>query len=212
VRNPTNGAGIGAFVIGADSNVPTMADLPIPNPDTKNWTWVLDRPCPDCEFDASAVPRDDIGNQIRTNAARFRQLLKSGDRVLARPPDGPDGPVWSALEYGAHVRDVYDQFHQRFLLMLTEDDPRFENWDQDATAREADYASADPGQVAVDLALNAGKLADLLDKIHGDQWQRRGHRSDGSDFTVESMAFYLLHDPVHHVWDVEQGFEALADT
>ncbi|NDG11232.1 MAG: hypothetical protein EB111_05220 [Actinobacteria bacterium] len=30
----------------------------------------------------------------------------------------------------------------------------------------------------------------------------RGFRSDGSAFTVESIARYLMHDPVHHLWDV----------
>jgi hypothetical protein len=25
-------------------------------PDDKDWTWVLERPCPECGFDASAVP------------------------------------------------------------------------------------------------------------------------------------------------------------
>ncbi|PVY29285.1 hypothetical protein C7458_10631 [Williamsia muralis] len=24
-------------------------------PDTKNWTWVLERPCPDCGFDPSEI-------------------------------------------------------------------------------------------------------------------------------------------------------------
>ncbi|MFM7891632.1 MAG: hypothetical protein ACKO8V_07035 [Actinomycetota bacterium] len=35
-----------------------------------------------------------------------------------------------------------------------------------------------------------------------DQWQRCGFRSDGSVFTIKTIAQYLLHDPVHHLWDV----------
>ena len=34
-------------------------------PDEKDWTWVLDRPCPDCGFEASDHPRE------RLVAARF---------------------------------------------------------------------------------------------------------------------------------------------
>ena len=34
-------------------------------------------------------------------------------------------------------------------------------------------------------------------------------RFDGARFTVESFGRYVLHDPVHHVWDVEQGYAAL---
>ena len=44
----------------------------------------------------------------------------------------------------------------------------------------------------------------------GDQWQRPGGRSDGARFTVGTLARYLLHDPVHHVWDVERGYARLA--
>jgi hypothetical protein len=38
--------------------------------------------------------------------------------------------------------------------------------------------------------------------VSGDQWQRTGRRSDGACFTVESFARYLVHDAVHHLYDV----------
>ena len=59
-------------------------------------------------------------------------------------PRGHDPTVWSALEYGCHIRDVHRIFNDRVRLMLTEDEPRFANWDQDATAIEDDYGSQDP--------------------------------------------------------------------
>jgi hypothetical protein len=37
-------------------------------PDTKDWTWVLERQCPDCGFEASAFARNSIGQIIRDNA------------------------------------------------------------------------------------------------------------------------------------------------
>ena len=35
-----------------------------------------------------------------------------------------------------------------------------------------------------------------------DAWGRRGYRSNGSEFTIESIGVYHLHDIVHHAWDV----------
>jgi hypothetical protein len=35
------------------------------------------------------------------------------------------------------------------------------------------------------------------------QWARTGRRSDGAAFTVESFARYFVHDPVHHLHDVQ---------
>ncbi len=96
-------------------------------PDTKNWTWVITDPCPDCGLDAAKVSYDDIPGRIRANAASWVDVLQRPD-VANRPR--PD--VWSPLEYACHVRDVFTLFDQRLERMLTEDDPLFDNWDQDA--------------------------------------------------------------------------------
>ena len=34
-------------------------------PDTKNWTWVLEKPCPECAFDASTFEATDVADMIR---------------------------------------------------------------------------------------------------------------------------------------------------
>ena len=138
-------------------------------------------------------------------ANRFDELLIGGVEVQRRPQ--PD--VWSALEYGAHVRDVFSVMLGRLQLMLAQDDPTFANWDQDATAEVEHYADEDPTVVRTALVANAEVLADAYAAVTDDQWDRRGLRSDGSSFTVESLGRYMVHDPVHHVWDVEQGYRIL---
>ena len=47
--------------------------------------------------------------------------------------------------------------------------------------------------------------------IHAGQWSRTGTRSDGVDFTVETFAVYFVHDPIHHAWDIEEGYRALGE-
>ncbi|HEV7955895.1 MAG: methyltransferase type 12 [Microbacteriaceae bacterium] len=59
-------------------------------PASKDWTWVLERRCRECGFDAGAADFDDIPRQLRENAAALR-----------------------------------------LRLILSEDEPRFDNWDQD---------------------------------------------------------------------------------
>ncbi|WP_345706080.1 DinB family protein [Kitasatospora paranensis] len=118
---------------------------------------------------------------------------------LARRPK-PD--VWSVLEYGCHVRDVFRLFDIRLALMLTEDGPDFANWDQDATALAERYAEQDPALVAAELDAAAEQLASAFEQVEGVGWQRTGNRSDGARFTVETFAQYLIHDPVHHLYDV----------
>ncbi len=123
---------------------------------------------------------------------------------LARPDVRirPDEATWSPLEYAAHVRDVIRITHQRVLLALHKDDPLFANWDQDSTAVLDRYNEQDPVVVASQLLESAEILAAVLEAIPEDSWSRPARRSDGSSFTVETLARYFLHDLVHHLWDV----------
>lgn len=175
-------------------------------PDTKNWTWVLDGTCPDCGFDAAAVDVTQLGDLVRANAAAWPAFL-SDAHVRTRPSDDQ----WSALEYGCHVRDVFALFNERLRLMLESDNPQFQNWDQDVTAVEQRYDLQDPTTVTEELIAAGHALADRWDSV-GDDWQRTGNRSDGSSFTVETFGRYFLHDVVHHVVDVQRGFEQLRST
>jgi hypothetical protein len=166
-------------------------------PDSKDWTWVLESRCPDCGFDAAAVRRDDIPHLVRGDAVTWIDRLRSPAATIRTAPT-----VWSILEYGCHVRDVHRIFDQRVRMMLTEDEPRFPNWDQDETALADGYSAQTPATVAGDLLAAANTVADTYAGVGDDEWSRRGLRSNGSEFTVDSIARYHLHDIVHHAWDV----------
>jgi hypothetical protein len=166
-------------------------------PDTKDWTWVLERPCPECGFESAAHEVSDLPGLLEQTAATWAQVLGRGD-VAERPEPG----VWSALEYACHVRDVHVLFAERVRLMLEEDGPTFANWDQDATALERDYGSQDPDVVATELVAAARSVAGLYATVGDDTRGRRGVRSNGDEFTVESLGRYHLHDVVHHLHDV----------
>ena len=168
-------------------------------PDTKDWTWVLDGECPECGFEASAVPLEKVSGLLLENAAKWHSLLRSPGDHAARPR--PD--KWSPLEYAAHVRDACRIYLYRLRLMLDQDDPLFPNWDQDATALEERYGEQDPSDVADELLACAQELAAEFAHVEDGQWLRTGRRSDGASFTDETFARYFLHDPVHHWWDVQ---------
>jgi hypothetical protein len=173
-------------------------------PDDKDWTWVLHRPCDECGFDASTISGPDVPALIRADAAAWQQLLAQG--AIGSGRGQPDR--WSTLEYACHVRDVYERYDARFVLMLTEDDPLFPNWDQDATAIEDRYDEQDPTAVVTALATGAEHLASRLESLTAEEWERPGRRSDGASFTVDTISRYLVHDPIHHEWDVTRATTA----
>jgi hypothetical protein len=167
-------------------------------PDTKDWTWVLQRPCPECGLDTRQVKREQVPRMVRASAGKWAAVLEQSGAVRDRPSPA----VWSPLEYACHVRDVFRLYDARLQRMLAEKDPLYQNWDQDATAVAERYGEQDPARVAVELQQAAEVLAGHFEQVTGDQWQRTGTRSDGARFTVESFARYFIHDPLHHLYDV----------
>jgi len=175
-------------------------------PDDKDWTWVISQPCPECGFDAQSVKKEDAPIIVGQIADAWTKVLLRED-VRHRPNES----TWSALEYGCHVRDVFRIFNYRVNLMIATDGAQFENWDQDATARDEQYERQDPDVVSEELNAAAQTIAATYRGVSGDLWGHRGLRSNGSEFTIATQVVYLLHDPIHHLWDVGVDFEISND-
>ncbi|GAB2674427.1 DinB family protein [Nocardia goodfellowii] len=184
-------------------------------PDEKNWTWVLEKACPECGFDAPATSYDTVPGLARDYAARLADALSRDDAAVR-----PDESTWSTLEYAAHVRDVCRIFAYRtdIAARRAAADPRvpgfdattgvsdglplFSNWDQDVTAVADNYGAQDPAVVAGELTRAAETIARAIESVPVADRGSEVRRSDGSGFTVESLAIYFLHDVAHHVHDV----------
>ena len=177
-----------------------------PQPDTKDWTWVLGRRCDQCGLSASDIKPEDFAQRAFVAAEEWVQILRSSPAVTARPQ--PE--VWSPLEYGAHVRDVYRLFDARLVQMLTQDNPTFASWNQDETAINHRYSEQDPEVVADELEAAAQRFVARIQSLTPEQYSRGGIRSDGAEFTVATFLQYFLHDVIHHLWDVTGQQDAAA--
>ncbi|MFT4294823.1 MAG: DinB family protein [Micropruina sp.] len=164
-------------------------------PDTKDWTWVIEQGCPECGW--TPPPATEVASRVHATVPRWETVLRRPDVTVRARPER-----WSALEYGCHVRDVCRIFGTRLTQLLTEDGPTFSNWDQDEAAVAGRYHAQDPLAVAGEYAAAAEHTAGLFDGVRADQWQRRGTRSNGSEFTVATLGCYFLHDLEHHLADV----------
>jgi len=166
-------------------------------PDTKDWTWVLERPCDECGVDVSQWPLGDLPGTLREVSLVWGPLLSGPTAASSPHPD-----TWAPVEYACHVRDVHRVMATRVVALLEEDDPVFESWDQDATAAAERYVEQDPATVDAELVEAAATAAAVYDRVTPEQWLRPGRRSNGSRFTVQSLGRYHLHDVLHHLHDV----------
>lgn len=165
--------------------------------DTKDWTWVLERACPDCGVDVSRIEPADYGATVRSVLEPWRRALERPDAAIRLREDR-----WSTLEYGCHVRDVFRVFSERVRALHDGTDVRFANWDQDATARDDHYDRQDPVTVATELREAGEVLAALYDATTPEQWRHEAIRGETSRFTLATLGRYMMHDPLHHLWDV----------
>ena len=54
-------------------------------PDEKNWTWVLDRRCNDCGFDASVFDSTGTAMALRDQVARWSTVLERTATTFRTP-------------------------------------------------------------------------------------------------------------------------------
>lgn len=149
---------------------------------------------------------------MRANAAGFRAALQRGDVRTRRPPATPADPdPWSAVERATQAADVYEAADERLNRMLKKKNPTFAGWNRDRAAVEDRYAAGEVDKLAYRLASTAGKVADLVDKVRADRWDRTGTRTDGAMFTVESYAVDVLAEVTDQLDRVDAGYRAIAE-
>ena len=163
-------------------------------------------PCPDCGLDAGAVDRADLAPSVLAEARSWEDDLAdlaADDESLRRRPQ-PE--TWSAVEYAAHVADVFRIFAERVRRCRLEDDPELGWWDQDAFAVEGRYNERSAADVRAAVADGAVALALALPRLDdAASWERPGTRRGQERFTVDSLARFALHESAHHRLDARRS-------
>ncbi len=174
---------------------------------------MIDDRCEECGFDYEALDPAEAPAAIRSFAKRYRAPLtrflrgEDGDALVRRRP-APE--VWSALEYAAHVRDVFGRYDDWIRLCLAKDTPALEGPAPDELAVEGKYTEDDPVAVADALAANAERLAATVESVPPEGWDRAGVRF-GEERSVRLSARRAVHEGSHHLLDIGRGLRAVRD-
>ena len=169
--------------------------------------------CPECGLDYDSIAPKDTAVAIRSYPRRLKALVAPIDRDQATRPDAkirrrPDPHTWSALEYTAHVADIFDTFADIIRRMRIEDRPAIDFFDPDERAVEARYNEQDPDDVLRRLQENAERLAAELDEVAADDWRRTAEFPWG-ERDLLTMARNAVHEGHHHLRDVERVLGAV---
>jgi hypothetical protein len=169
--------------------------------------------CQECGFDYETLDPAEIPSALRAFAKRYRAPLtrflpgEDGDAVVRqRPADG----TWSALEYAAHVRDVFAAYDRWIARCLNEDRPVLDGPTPDHLAAERRYNDDDPVAVADAVGANAERLAATVEALPEGMWDRVGLRRN-EERSIRFTARRAVHEGSHHLLDIGRGLRAVRD-
>jgi S-DNA-T family DNA segregation ATPase FtsK/SpoIIIE len=168
-------------------------------PETKSWTWVLERRCEECGFDTQSFPSEDLGRLLRLSAEPWPALL-SHPSARVRPQED----CWSALEYACHVRDVFAIQRERLTRTLVEDTPVLEPMGRDERVVDDRYNEQDREAVADELAANAEAMAKTIEGVSADDWTRVAiyPYPEPTERTAVWLVRHTVHEGTHHLLDI----------
>lgn len=160
--------------------------------------------CPGCGLDYGTISPPDAKLAIRSFPRRYRSALAAAledetDAGLVRRR--PDGTTWSALEYTAHVADLFEHFAEVVRRMHQETSPTIPFWDPDERAAAERYDEQDPRMVLDRLAAGAERLVLEIERVGPDGWERTATFPFGERDLLH-MVRNAVHEGSHHLRDV----------
>lgn len=154
-----------------------------------------DLPCPACKklhagSAAAALKR------LAETPAKVKALVRGLDARGFATRYGPG--KWNVRQLVCHLRDCELMFGVRWRLILSEERPTLQSFDQDLWADSANYAKQDAkAALATLVALRAGNL-EMLKLASGKALDRVGHHAQYGPITIAQMARHLsAHDENH---------------
>lgn len=156
--------------------------------------------CDECGYHYSDLAREVLGEALVEATEGVIESLSDAGTLRQRP----EPEVWSALEYGCHVRDLLDVQRNRIGRALVEETPAFESMRREERVTELAYNERDPAAVAADLAVNAKALAATVRDLDDEGWERTGiyNWPETSERSVEWIVRHTIHELVHHRRDI----------
>jgi S-DNA-T family DNA segregation ATPase FtsK/SpoIIIE len=145
---------------------------------------------------------DAVPDALRSYGPVYAERLGRNEQLLRLRPS-PE--VWSALEYGCHVRDVLQVQRQRLALALVEDCPTFPPMGRDERVVNDRYNEQDPAVVAGELRAAADEIAEAFEALDDTGWSRSGiyNYPEPTERSMLWLAQHTIHECRHHLTDID---------
>jgi hypothetical protein len=142
------------------------------------------------------VPKD-LLDALRAAPAVYEGVLRGCTPEQAREARGGDED-WSVVEVMCHLRDAEERALERMRAMRDADAPLLASYDQEAWARERNYAAADLREALAAFVRLRQQHVDELAALPAAAWQRSGRHEEQGQITISSHTLHMVsHDSIH---------------
>ena len=158
--------------------------------------------CDVCGFEWDAIAAAEVAPRLAVATDGFAAVLAVDEELLTARPS-PER--WSALEYGAHVRDVLLNVRDRIFVGLAEDDPVTKPMYRDL--RIPFYVDEMPDGVAQGLGVASSLLARTMSGLSPQQLERTlvyAYPTTASR-SLRWVGAQALHEAEHHLADAQEN-------
>jgi hypothetical protein len=139
----------------------------------------------------------DMLDAFKSTSDTLRFLLNGVTQEQAGAAIGGD-ENWSVTEVMCHLRDAEERALERLRAMRDEDNPFLAAYDQEAWAKERNYAGQDlDWALATFVRLREEHISDLA-ALTPEEWERPGRHEEQGDITIFAHTLYMVaHDSQH---------------
>lgn len=155
----------------------------------------------DCVF--CVRPMETPTDPTRAQAAFPARLAAAVRRVSpAQAAFRPAPGKWSIKEIVRHLADVELAYGFRYRMMLAQETPPLQPFDQDLWATNLVYQRADlPSALATFGAVRAENVA-LARRVGRGAWSRQGQHPQYGTVSVQQMLDHLVHHDANHLGQI----------
>jgi hypothetical protein len=133
---------------------------------------------------------------LRQTPSALGRVLEEVSTPQLRQPEAPG--KWSMSEVLQHLADSELVGGYRFRMVLAEDRPRLQGYDQDLWAQRLSYRDGDPREAVVRFTVLRGANLRLLERVTREDLQRVGlHQERGEESLDRLIRLYAGHDLLH---------------
>jgi hypothetical protein len=158
--------------------------------------------CSECEFDWEST-QEQVVAEFAHAGHKYRTCWNSAESSGVPTDVRVEPGTWSAIEYLAHVCDVFTFYLDRIHAVLTTDRPVMASARLDLMVEDRVSSRHDADTMLEEIDQLLFRATHTLAPLSPSEWERIGLGSSGDERSILDLARRMAHESQHHRLDLD---------